>query len=89
MDRTLIMQWMREAGWSGIYTQWAEPTGKPDWSPVKESLTIPVTVEQIEAFAKLVAEQAMKYGPCYQMGYADGEFAERERLTKLLQEGGK
>lgn len=44
---------------------------------------------ELEAFAKLVAEQAIKYGPCYQVGYADGEFAERERLTKLLQEGGK
>jgi hypothetical protein len=46
-------------------------------------------LEKLEGFTKLVAEQAMKYGPCYQMGYADGEFAERERLTKLLQESGK
>lgn len=40
----------REAGWSGLYTQWAEPTGRPDWKPVKESLTVPVTAEQVERF---------------------------------------
>ncbi len=50
-----IIRLVREAGWSGIYTQWAEPTGKPDWSPVKESLTVPVTMAQIERFATLVA----------------------------------
>jgi len=56
MTRDDIIRMMREAGWSGIYTQWAEPTGKPDWSPFKESLTVPVTMEQIERFAALVAK---------------------------------
>lgn len=45
----------KEAGWTGIYTQWAEPTGKPDWTPFKYSLTVPVTMEQIQRFAALVA----------------------------------
>ena len=56
MTEEEIIEMARQAGWSGIYTQWAEPTGEADWSPYKVSLTVPVTMEQIEAFAKLVAE---------------------------------
>jgi len=56
MNREDIIKLAREAGWSGIYTQWREPDGSPDWTPVKESLTVPVTMEQIERFAALVAE---------------------------------
>ena len=55
MDREEIIRMAREAGWSGIYTQWREPDGSPDWTPVKESLTVPVTMEQIERFAALIA----------------------------------
>jgi hypothetical protein len=55
MNRDEIIRMVREAGWSGIYTQWREPDGSPDWTPVKESLTVPVTMEQIERFAALVA----------------------------------
>jgi hypothetical protein len=55
MNREQIIQMAREAGWSGIYTQWREPDGSADWTPVKESLTVPVTMEQIERFAELVA----------------------------------
>lgn len=55
MNREDITRMAREAGWSGIYTQWREPDGSPDWTPVKESLTVPVTMEQIESFAALVA----------------------------------
>jgi hypothetical protein len=55
MNREDIIKLAREAGWSGIYTQWREPDGSPDWTPVKESLTVPVTMEQIERFAALVA----------------------------------
>ena len=58
MTQDEIIEMAREAGWSGIYTQWAEPTGEADWSPVKVSLTVPVTIEQIESFAKLVAAKA-------------------------------
>jgi len=52
-----LVEMVKKSGWSGIYTQWAEPTGEADWSPYKVSLTVPVTIEQIEAFAKLVAEK--------------------------------
>jgi len=55
MTQDEIIEMARQAGWSGIYTQWAEPTGEADWSPYKVSLTVPVTMEQIEAFAELVA----------------------------------
>jgi len=55
MTQEDIIKLAREAGWSGIYTQWREPDGSPDWTPVKESLTVPVTMEQIERFAALVA----------------------------------
>ena len=58
MTQDEIIEMAREAGWSGIYTQWAEPTGEADWSPYKVSLTVPVTIKQIEYFAKLVEEKA-------------------------------
>ena len=45
---------VREAGWTGIYTQWAEPTGEPNWKPAKCSLTVPVTDEQLQRFVELV-----------------------------------
>lgn len=54
MTRDDIIKLAREAGWSGLYTTYNEPTGKADWQMVKESLTIPVTMEQIERFAALV-----------------------------------
>jgi len=57
VTREDIIRMAREAGWSGIYTQWREPDGSPDWTPVKESLTVPVTMEQIERFAALVAAE--------------------------------
>ena len=60
MTQDEIIEMTKQAGWSGIYTQWAEPTGEADWSPYKVSLTVPVTMEQIEAFAKLVAEKERK-----------------------------
>jgi hypothetical protein len=53
MTQDEIIEMTRKAGWSGIYIVWAEPTGEVDWSPYKVSLTVPVTMEQIEAFAKL------------------------------------
>jgi len=57
MTEQEIIEMAKQSGWSGIYTQWAEPTGEADWSPYKVSLTVPVTIEQIEAFAKLIAEK--------------------------------
>lgn len=40
---------VREAGWSGIYTQWVSPTER-------ESMTVPVTPEQVMRFAEIVAK---------------------------------
>lgn len=48
MTRDDIIRMAREAGWSGIYSQWVSPTER-------EHLTVPVTMEQIERFAELVA----------------------------------
>jgi hypothetical protein len=45
---TEIIEMAKEAGWSGIYSSWTSSTDCT-------SLTVPVTMQQIEAFAKLVA----------------------------------
>jgi hypothetical protein len=55
MTRNKLEKLAQEAGWSGLYIHWAEPDNKPDWRPFKTSLTVPVTMEQIERFAALVA----------------------------------
>ena len=47
MTQEEIIEMTREAGWSGIYSSWTSPTNRT-------SLTVPVTMQQIEAFAKLV-----------------------------------
>ena len=52
-----LVEMVKKSGWSGIYTEWAEPTGEADWSPFKVSITVPVTMDQIRAFAKLIAEK--------------------------------
>ena len=57
MTRDDIIRMMQEAGWSGLYTTFNEPTGNADWKMVKESLTVPVTMEQIERFAARVAQE--------------------------------
>jgi hypothetical protein len=77
MTREDVIRMAREAGWSGIYMQWREPDGSPDWMPVKESLTVPVTMEQIERFAALVAaaerEKVARWhiGSGYTTGHGD------------------
>lgn len=48
MTKDDIIRMAREAGWSGIYSQWVSPIER-------EHLTVPVTMEQIERFATLVA----------------------------------
>lgn len=45
-NMNFIIQMAREAGWTGIYSQWLSPTGR-------EYLTFPVTIEQIERFFQL------------------------------------
>ena len=72
MTKEKIIEIAKKAGWSGIYTQWAEPTGEADWSPYKVSLTVPVTIEQIEAFAKLVAEKEREACASLAEEYANG-----------------
>ena len=76
MNREDIIRMAREAGWSGIYTQWREPDGSPDWTPVKESLTVPVTMEQIKRFATLVAaaERSACAKLCEILGAEDDSF---------------
>lgn len=48
MTKDDIIRMAQEAGWSGIYSQWVSPIER-------EHLTVPVTMEQIERFAALVA----------------------------------
>ena len=50
MTRDDIIRMAREAGWSGIYSQWVSPIER-------EHLTVPVTMEQIERFAHIVAAE--------------------------------
>ena len=54
MNRDDIIRMARAAGWSGLVITYNDPTGKADWQMVKERLTVPVTMEQIERFAALV-----------------------------------
>ena len=49
MQTQQIIEMTIQAGWTGIYSQWVSPTER-------QHLTVPVTIEQIEAFAKLVAK---------------------------------
>jgi len=48
MNRDDIIRMAREAGWTGIYSEWSSPTERT-------SIEVPVTMEQIERFAALVA----------------------------------
>ena len=48
MTQEEVVEMTLQAGWTGIYSQWVSPTER-------QHLTVPVTIEQIETFAKLVA----------------------------------
>lgn len=48
MTQDEIVEMTLQAHWTGIYSQWISPTER-------QHLTVPVTIEQIEAFARLVA----------------------------------
>ncbi len=48
MNRDDIIRMAREAGWTGIYSEWSSPTERI-------SIEVPVTMEQIERFAALVS----------------------------------
>ena len=86
MTQDEIIEMTRKAGWSGIYIVWAEPTGEVDWSPYKVSLTVPVTMEQIEAFYKLATAKAFQDG--YEKGVAafnEAVLIEREACAKVAE----
>lgn len=55
MKREDVIRMAKEAGWTVLYITWAEPTGEPNWTPFKESMAVPVTLEQVERFAAIVA----------------------------------
>lgn len=57
MNKDDIIRMAQEAGWSGLYMTFNEPTGASDWEMVRASLTVPATMEQIERFAALVAAE--------------------------------
>lgn len=48
MTQEEVVEMTLRAGWTGIYSQWISPTER-------QHLTVPVTIEQIETFANLVA----------------------------------
>jgi hypothetical protein len=64
-----IMDMAKEAGMPII---WISDTGVLKWS-------------DLEAFAALVASQAIKEAPDYIMGYEDGVAAERELCAELCE----
>ena len=79
MNRDDVIRLARDAGWTGIYSQWVSPTER-------EHLTVPVTIEQIERFAKIVAaaERAKVVEWMAEQGYATGHGDTTEDLLKEL-----
>lgn len=71
MLNELLERLIKEAGWAGIYTQWVSPTER-------ESMTVPVTTEQVAKFAELVAaaEREACAKVCEQTGDTTGECPE-------------
>jgi len=53
-------EFAKQAGWSGLYTTYNEPTGKSNWEMVKESIVVPVTSEQIERFVEIIRDDERK-----------------------------
>jgi len=51
MNRDDVLSAIKEAMWTGIYAQWTSPTEK-------ESMTVPVTWEQVERFAAIIERRA-------------------------------
>jgi hypothetical protein len=69
-----IIRMAREAGWSGIYTQWISGTEH-------KTLPIPVTMEELSRFANLVAAQERE--ACKQWFIDDSErFAAQVALAE-------
>lgn len=78
MTRDEVLAMAKQAGWTGIYREPAEPTGKSDWEMWKVDIPVPVTIDQIERFAALVA--AAEREECAK----DKVDAERWRMAKSL-----
>jgi len=53
MNRDDVLSAIKEAMWTGIYTQWTSPTET-------ESMTVPVTWNQVERFADIIEQRARK-----------------------------
>ena len=76
MTQDEIIEMVKKAGWSGIYSTWTNPT-------TLISFRVPLNMQQLEAFAKLVAAKAFQNG--YEKGIAGFNEAvslEREACAK-------
>ena len=66
MEREEILKIASEH-FTALYITWNEPTGKPDWSLIKDKLSCPASEEQLIAFAKAIAaherEEVLKFVP--------------------------
>ena len=51
MTQDEIVEMVKKAGWSGLYSSWTNPT-------TLISFKVPLNMQQLEAFAKLVAAKA-------------------------------
>ena len=82
-----IKELAEQAGWTGLYTTYNEPTGTSDWKMVKESLTVPVTMEQIERFVELVRADEREKVAQWMMdkGYATGHGDSIEDLLREIE----
>ena len=76
MTQDEIIEMARRAGWSGIYSSWTSSTDRT-------SLTVPVTMQQIEAFANLVAaKEQKKWEDQIAVEIHEAVLEERERIRK-------
>ena len=72
MDRETIIKLAREAGLI-------------DFRDALSSDYVQAVLDDLERFAKLVAEHVIKDAPDYKMGYADGVAVEREACAKVCE----
>ena len=75
MTQDEIIEMARQAGLSVENPQWG----------YSERHHIAGWITNFEAFAKLVADKAIKDAPDYKMGYADGVAVEREACAKVCE----
>lgn len=75
MKRDGIMRMAREAGMLPVY-----------FNRTSFETELSAYPKELERFAALVAEAAIKDAPDYKMGYADGVAVEREACAKVCEE---